>query len=44
MDGNGGNMMRKLNGGWIRTGIMIWKSEGGCKRWYYDVQIKRADG
>ena len=28
---------------WIREGIMIWKSKGGCKRWYYDVQIKRAD-
>ena len=31
MDGNGGNIMRKLNGGWIRTGIMIWKSENGWK-------------
>ena len=28
-------------GGWIITGIMIWKSKGGWRRWYYDVQIKR---
>ena len=23
---------------------MIWKSKGGWKRWYYDVQINWADG
>ena len=23
---------------------MIWKSKGGWKRWYYDVQIKRVYG
>ena len=23
---------------------MVWKSKGRWKRWYYDVQIKRADG
>ena len=22
----------------------MWKSKGGCKRGYYDVRIKRADG
>ena len=27
--------------GWIDKGI--WKSMGGCKRGYYDVQIKRVD-
>ena len=25
-------------------GIMMCKLRGGCKRWHYDVQIKRADG
>ena len=32
-----------LDGGWIGVGIK-WKSKGGCKRGYYEVQIKRADG
>ena len=30
-------------GGYIRMGIMIWKSKGGWKRWYYDVQIKMGE-
>ena len=34
-------MMCKLKVGWIRVGIM-WKSKGGCKMGYYDVQITRA--
>ena len=36
-------MMCKLKSGWIWVGI-IWKSKGGCKRGYYNVRIKRADG
>ena len=44
MDGKGGIMMCKLKGGWIREGIMMLKLKGGCKRWHYDVQIKRGDG
>ena len=43
MDGKGG-IMCKLKGRWIREGIMMWKSKGGCKTGHYDVQIKRADG
>ena len=31
--------------GWMqkRTGIMVWKSKDGWKRWHYNVQIKRGD-
>ena len=37
-------MKCRLKGGHgLRVGIM-WKSKGGCKRGYYDVRIKRADG
>ena len=43
MDAKGG-IIKCKQGGLIRTGIMMWKSKGGSKRWHYDVQIKRADG
>ena len=33
-------MMCKLKGGWIRKGIMMWKSKGGCKRGHYDCKLK----
>ena len=32
-------MISNKTDGWIITGTMIWKSKGGWKRWYYDVQI-----
>ena len=34
MDAKEGNYHVQIKkGGWIRTGIMIWKSKGGWKRW-----------
>ena len=44
MNAKGGNMMCNLKGRWIREGIMMWKSKGGCKRGHYDVQIITVDG
>ena len=44
MDKGGHYGVQIKKGGWIKGGIMMWKSKGGCKRWHYDVQIKRADG
>ena len=44
MDEHGGIMMCKLKeGGWLSEDIMIWKSKGAWKRWYYNVQVERAD-
>ena len=36
--------MYKLKAEWIKEGIMIWKSKGGCKRGQHDSNIKREDG
>ena len=44
MDGKWGIVMCKFKVGWIREGIMMWKSKGGCKKGQYDVRLKRADG
>ena len=36
--------MCKLNEGMDRGGHYDVEMKGGCQRWYYDVQIKRANG
>ena len=41
---NGGIIMCKLKGWMYKDGHYGMESKGGWKRWYYDVQIKRADG